>query len=91
MTTKKFKFSNGDTVKEKVTGFEGIITGTAFYLTGCSQYCVVGKSKDNAEAPALWFDEGRLELKHKGTIKDSDVQTEENGCDIAPPFGKRSM
>ena len=91
MTTKKFKFSNGSTVVEKVTGFEGIITGTAFYLTGCSQYCVVGKSKDNAEAPSLWFDEGRLELKYKDTIKDSDLKTEENGCDTTPPFGKRSM
>lgn len=41
--TKEFKFKNGDVVTEKVTGFNGIITVSVYYLTVCSQYLVTAK------------------------------------------------
>ena len=63
MITKTFEFSNGDVVREKITGFTGTITGTAFYLTGCNSYLVTAKPKDEFSEPnAIWYDEGRLEL-----------------------------
>jgi hypothetical protein len=49
--------------KDKITGFEGIITGRAQYLYGCDQYGITpavdkeGKTKDTQ-----WFDEGRIEI-----------------------------
>ncbi len=61
MTTKKFKFSNGDKVKEKITGFTGTIIGTCFYLTGCNQYLIMPKCKETHKKPdGHWFDEERL-------------------------------
>ncbi len=89
-TTKNFKFSNGDEVKEKITGFQGTITGTCFYLTGCNQYLITAKQVDDSKEPiALWYDEGRIELKKSQKIKSKEVQGEENGCDIAPTRGVR--
>lgn len=90
MITKQFKFKNGDQVKEKVTGFSGIITGTCFYLTGCSQYLITAKPKDEFSEPtAIWYDEGRLEMISENIVKSEDVAAEENGCDIPPLLGKR--
>lgn len=88
--SREFKFKHGDAVREKVTGFEGIITGTAFYITGCNQYLVVARSKDNAEGVGLWYDEGRLQLKQRNQISIEDVTIEENGCDILPNIGRKS-
>lgn len=82
MVTKEFKFKNGDKVIEKVTGFTGTITGTCFYLTGCNQYLITAKTKDEfSQAKVVWYDEGRIEY-----IKD---HLTENDCDIPPPIGIR--
>jgi hypothetical protein len=83
----KFKFANGDEVKEKVSGFVGVITGSVKYLTGCNQYLVSASSKDPQSEPvAIWYDEGRLELVISNKIKYNEVSAEDNGCDIAPPI-----
>jgi len=90
MINRDFEFENGEPVKEKITGFEGTITGTVYYLTGCNQYLVTAKSKDGKEPVSLWYDEGRLERNNDGTIiKPSTVEAKDNGCDLAPPMGKR--
>ena len=90
MTTKDFKFSNGDQVKEKITGFAGTITGTCFYLTGCNQYLITTKPKDEFSEPiSLWYDEARLSIVSEGVIKAQDVTGEDPGCDIPPLLGKR--
>ena len=93
MTTKEFVFSNGDKVVETITGFTGTITGTCFYITGCSQYLVTAKSKNkHSAAKALWYDESRLVLLDG---VEPDIEPEEeliddgDGYDIAPPIGKR--
>lgn len=57
----------GKLAKDKVTGFQGIVTGRAQYLTGCTQYVVVppvavGGGFQHGE----WFDEGRLEVVGDG-------------------------
>lgn len=88
MITKEFEFENGDQVKEKVTGFKGVVTGTVFYLTGCNQYLVTPKSKNNKEASGVWYDEGRLELVKRKKVKKEKVKADDNGCDILPPTGR---
>lgn len=86
MTKKEFKFANGDEVKETVTGFKGTITGTCFYLTGCNQYLIVTKIKDEfSEAVSKWYDEGRLTLVEKEVIKAKDVIGDDKGPDIQAP------
>lgn len=89
-TIHEYKFSNGDFVEELVTGIKGTITGSCHYLTGCNQYLVVGKQTDPSREPlANWYDEGRIKLIQANKILAEDVSSDENGCDICPPFGKR--
>lgn len=60
MASKEFKFANGQEVKDEVTGFQGVITGTCFYLTGGNQYLVTAKSKKGNRPIEIWHDEGRI-------------------------------
>lgn len=52
----------GSKVRDVVTGFEGITTGRAEYLTGCTQYLVApsGVDKDGKIRESYWLDEGKL-------------------------------
>jgi hypothetical protein len=85
MTNHEFRFSNGDKVEDLVTGFKGIITGSAYYLTGCNQYCVAAKAKDEfSEATVTWYDEGRLNLMTEKEITAEEVKAEKNGADKSP-------
>lgn len=60
----------GSKVRDVVTGFEGVATGRAEYLTGCVQICVSppvdgeGKLRD-----ANWFDEDRLQMQDAPAVK----------------------
>lgn len=66
----------GKEAQDKITGFKGIITGRAEYLTGCNQYILTPKVKKGSASPAegAWFDEGSLEIIGKG-ISAKEVQT----------------
>lgn len=89
MSQRKFMFTPGDRVKEKITGFEGVITGCAFYLTGCNQYLITAKIKDDFSEPiALWYDEGRIELISSSEWNEKDVKALDNGCDALPNVGR---
>lgn len=69
----------GQKAKDKVTGFEGILSGYAFYLYGCGQYLITAKVTDpGAEPKSYWFDEGRIEILGDG-IKAEEVKAEKNG------------
>ena len=73
--------------KDKVTGFEGIITGCCEYLYGCSQYLLTPKVKeDNTKQDGHWFDEGRIEVVGDA-INPEDVKAEENGGPQCHPTG----
>lgn len=77
----------GDKVKETITGFNGVVTGEAKYLTGCTQYLVQPTiMKDNAYPDAHWFDEGRLKKTPGKKIKKDNVKGETNGCDYTAPI-----
>lgn len=56
----------GVTVKDKVTGFSGVVTGVVYYITGCNQALVVPKvGKDGSQREAQWFDWQRLDIDRK--------------------------
>jgi hypothetical protein len=74
-----FKFKNGQEVKEKISGFKGVIVGRCDYITGCRQYDVkpTGLGKDKQPQKGQWLDEARLVAtgrviditKHNPTVK----------------------
>lgn len=55
-----FKIALGTKVKDSVTGFAGVVTGRADYVTGCRQYLVSAKGTKSKTGETGWFDEGRL-------------------------------
>ena len=57
----QFTFDTGATVRDRVTGYEGVIDSRADYLTGCHRYGVLSLDKDGAE-DYRWYDESRLVL-----------------------------
>jgi len=62
----------GKQAQDKVTGFEGLITGRAEYLYGCAQYCLMPQAREGKVLDAIWIDEGRVEIIGKG-IAPADV------------------
>lgn len=71
--------------RDKVTGYEGIITGYVLHLYGCGQYAInPGKDKDGKLHEVNWFDEGRIEVVDEG-IHASEVTAVKDGADTPPP------
>ena len=60
----KFLYEHGDTIADIITGFEGVVTGRADYITGCNQYSVTAKSEKTGkqEHGHMWLDENRVRL-----------------------------
>lgn len=82
-----FKFEVGVQAKDKLTGYKGLITGRCDYITGCNQYLLQPKGKNNAEYPkSTWFDENRIEvLKSKKIKLETGTSIKDNGaCESAP-------
>lgn len=68
----KFKFKNGVEVKDKVSGFTGIIDCSSYWLNGCKRYSVQPKVKkgEAVKPDSLWMDEEQLEFVSDGVAKD---------------------
>ena len=80
------KIKLGSLAKDKITGFEGVITGRAEYLTGCNQYVLQPICNDKTNYPAgEWFDEGRI-IVLRQKVSNKDVQADKNGCDYIAPI-----
>lgn len=76
---------NGRKVKDRITGFSGVVTGVVFYLTGCHQALVCpGMDKDGKLQDSNWFDIQRLEVDEAeaAIVLDNSASP---GCDRAPP------
>ena len=58
----------GDKVKCKITGFTGIVTGKAEYISGCVRFNVEAKERSNKDGKIIeyWIDEQRLERVSAG-------------------------
>ena len=60
----------GRKVKDKITGFSGIVTGLCQYISGCNQALVAPTvGKDGVAKDSSWFDEQRLEYVGTTTLK----------------------
>lgn len=69
----------GKRAKDKITGFEGILTGRCQYLYGCDQYLITPPvDKSGAKPDGSWIDEGRIEIVGEG-IDPESVQVDEAG------------
>ena len=58
-----FKFLLGESVREKITGLEGIILARAEYATGCRHYGIQQRmiTSEGKIPDYEWIDESRLE------------------------------
>ena len=73
----------GTTVRDRITGFTGIVTGYVEYLTGCNQALVVPPMQDGKLPSSEWFDVQRLEdTGAEPIVLDNSVSP---GFDLAPP------
>ena len=63
------KFEMGIEVRDRVTGFKGVITGYAHYMFGCDQFLVMPNVRDDGTAQdGKWFDDGRISIVPEGRV-----------------------
>ena len=74
----------GDYAKDRISGFEGTITGIVNYITGCRQVLLGPKTApDGAMRDSHWFDEQRVQVITPMAIVLDNSQTP--GPDKAAP------
>ena len=78
------KLAFGLKAKDKITGFEGVLTGRCAYISGCTQWLVAPTAKENDFKSATWFDEQRLEVIESEAIVLDNGATP--GSDISAPI-----
>lgn len=78
MSTVDNRTSLGKKGRDKITGFEGVITACCSYLTGCDQFGLTPPVKDGKLESSQWFDTGRVEIIGEG-VRANDVRGEKNG------------
>jgi len=78
----------GDKVKDKITGFKGIVTGKANYLFGCTQCLIAPTMKGKSATDATWIDEQRLDVEGGSQFKPPAPATL-GGPQKTPPAGLR--
>ena len=72
--------------KDKITGFEGIITARCEFLTGCSRYCIQPTVlKDGKPLDSIYFDEAQIDIVADG-ISEKEVQGKEKGACSPDPL-----
>lgn len=75
----------GQTVRDRITGFQGVVTGVVNYISGCNQALVVPRVKDDGSlTDAQWFDLQRLEVETSIATVTLDNGSSP-GFDRAPP------
>ena len=78
----------GDRVRDRITGFEGVVIARLEYLNGCVQYCVKPKikpDKPNEQPDGCYIDEKFLEVVPANPVP---VTPEATGGDL--PQGDRA-
>jgi hypothetical protein len=82
--TRGFQFELGDIVKDKVTGFSGVVTGRCDHISGCDTFGVQPRElKDGAPHDQKWFDEPRLVATGE-RIRMVDEREMKTGADSIP-------
>lgn len=72
----------GRKAKDVITGFEGVATGYAEYVSGCAQFLLAAPSKDGKPGESVWVDEQRLKFTGKPLVLDNSKTP---GCDATAP------
>lgn len=86
-----FKFQIGETVKDVVTGFKGVIMSRIQYMTGCNQYGLFSQKnaiKDGKyDGAYTYLDENRLVLQNikRISLQENVEMKKVRGCDGNPP------
>lgn len=74
----------GRTVRDQITGFQGVVTGRVEYLTGCNQLLVAPPTdKTGALRDSQWFDEQRCAVTNAKKIAIDNGTSP--GADKTPP------
>lgn len=61
----------GMVAKDRITGFEGVVTGHCRHLTGCDTYGLAAQElKDGKTVDVHWFDVNRLEIIDESGVRD---------------------
>jgi hypothetical protein len=58
----------GYKVRDRVSGFEGIVTARLEYLNGCVQFCVMPKVGKDGKVDGIYFDSQQLEVLGEGLV-----------------------
>jgi hypothetical protein len=88
MSTVNFKHENGDVLKDKVSGFEGVVMVRAEYSTGCHRYGLQSMElKDGSPQDWYWLDQSRLEFVESSAVT---FDIEEGTTSGAFPAGPQS-
>ena len=65
----KRKYKIGDSAKDKITGYCGIITAITDFMDGTVQYKLQPEGlRDNMPIEAYWFDEKRIEKNSEKNV-----------------------
>lgn len=80
----------GVRAKDKITGFEGTVTGHSDFITGCDQYFLQPTvDEKGAKREGQWFDENRIEVVDAQAIKLEPIRSAQPlraaGCDTPLP------
>ncbi len=74
----------GSKVKDKITGFTGIVVGLVEYISGCNQVLVSPPvDKEGKHVDSHWFDVQRLEIQDEPKVVLDNGDTP--GFDMAAP------
>lgn len=59
----------GDSVKDRITGFAGVVTGKVEYLYGCKKVLVSPQTLEKGKpAETQWFDEDSVRIVKAGAV-----------------------
>lgn len=71
----EFKYSLGDEVKDRVTGFVGIVAAQIKWINGCLRYVVQPQEvKDGKPIEGSSFDEGDLRILNAGKVEAEQIK-----------------
>ena len=73
----------GKTYKDKITGFQGVATGEAKYISGCDQVLLIPPAKEGAYVDGQWFDVQRCEEVDRDPVVLDNAKSP--GCDKPAP------
>lgn len=69
-------FKLGVKAKDRITGFEGIVTGECVYISGCDQVCLQPPVDKEGKIPeGKWFDVQRVEVMPDAAITLDNAKT----------------